>query len=197
MSAKINIQPYEVWQYYNSHKKDCGTTQFELASNDEYGVKIYLSENDNGVGCIFVEADDCEIYKEVIVSETDASRTASKIYDEYLTNQFVNTVSSELDTYDDELAEEEVELRIDAREEEIDQAVALFIEEVCPGTADADMTGELLNDVKEHFLEYLYLKHGLDIYRPMMLEDDDGEVFFEEYPYGSMEIESADNPLYK
>ena len=52
---------------------------------------------------------------------------------------------------------------------------------------------DVIEDCKEHFLEYMYRKHHLDIYRPMELEDDDG-VFFKEYPYEY--IEFSDAPLY-
>ena len=51
----------------------------------------------------------------------------------------------------------------------------------------------MVEDVKEHLLEYFYRKHGLSVYRPMELEDDEG-VFIEDYPYECMEFDP--NPMY-
>jgi hypothetical protein len=40
-------------------------------------------------------------------------------------------------------------------------------------------------------------KWGLMIRRPMFLEDEAGEEFFEEFPYDCIEFEDEDNPIYK
>ena len=85
------------------------------------------------------------------------------------------------------------------REEELDSLIWDFVMGVFGGDTytDFDCTGEVLDDLKDHFLEYMYRKHGFDIYRPMVLEDEDGTEFFEEYPYEHMVFDDEDNPMYK
>ena len=56
---------------------------------------------------------------------------------------------------------------------------------------------EVYDDLKEHFLEYMARKWGLVIHRPMFLEDENGEEFYEDYPYDCIEFEDEDNPIYK
>lgn len=104
-----------------------------------------------------------------------------------------NTVYVEDDSeeeYDDE------QMLIDEREEEIDSAVREFVN-IVSDTGCYNLTDEAMDDLKEHFLEYMYRKWGIGIYRPMYLEDaDTGEDYFTEYPYDDMVFED-DNPIYK
>ena len=88
---------------------------------------------------------------------------------------------------------------IEEREMELDIAVSEFISAVLGGDAylDSEDYDDIIEDCKDHFLEYLARKHGLDIFRPMVLEDEDGEDFYEEYPYECMEFDDEDNPIYQ
>ena len=87
------------------------------------------------------------------------------------------------------------------RELELDDAFTMLLDTLIEEDlglffgAEAD---EILEDIKDHTLEYLYRKHGISVRRPMVLEDEEtNEDFFEEYPYDSMVFEDEDNPLYK
>ena len=33
------------------------------------------------------------------------------------------------------------------------------------------------------------MEHGISVFRPMMLEDEDGEEFYDEYPYDLLTFE--------
>lgn len=61
----------------------------------------------------------------------------------------------------------------------------------------ADESFEIAEDVLDHMCEYLYRKYGISARRPMILEDENGEEFFEEYPYECMEFDDPDNPVYE
>lgn len=197
MAAQIILQPSEVWDYYLKHKNELTSTVFEIASNDEYGVTVYLSESNNKLGTILVEADDVTVYKEVIVSRDDACKTVLKIYDEYLSSEFINDEVSQCEKQDVENTDYHSEDVILAREEELNEAVGVFIDCVCPGIFDAGITDDRIEDIKDHFLDYLYLKHGIEPYRPMILEDENGITSYEDYPYDSLEIEDSENPIYQ
>lgn len=197
MAQKIILQPDEVWDYFVEHEEECDQCMFEIASCSEYGTTVYLSRSSTGVGCISVEADDQEIYNEGIIDAEDAKKVVQKVYDDYLTDKVIEILSDFEPQGDDTLQDQEDE--IEMREEELDNLVWDFVTGVLGGDTyvDFDYAGEVFDDLKDHFLEYMYRKHGLDIYRPMVLEDEDGTEFFEEYPYEHMVFDDEDNPIYK
>ena len=42
---------------------------------------------------------------------------------------------------------------------------------------------EFVNEVTDHVLEYLAVEQGIEIYRPTIFEDDNGEPMMTEFPY--------------
>lgn len=205
MAQKIILQPDEVWDYFVEHEEECDQCMFEIASCSEYGTTVYLSRSFKGVGCISVEADDQEIYNEEIIDAEDAQKVVQKVYDDYLTDKVIEILSDFEPQENDTLQDQEDE--IEMREGELDNLIWDFVIGVLGGEtnpddfsecfAEFDYTGEILDDLKDHFLEYMYRKHGFNIYRPMVLEDEDGTEFFEEFPYEYMEFDDEDNPMYK
>lgn len=197
MAQKIILQPDEVWDYFVEHEEEYDKYMFEIASCSEYGTAVYLSRSSKGVGCITVEADDQEVYNEEVIDAEDTKKTVQKVYDDYLTDKVIEILSDFEPQEGDTLQDQEDEIAM--REEELDNLIWDFVMGVFGGEtyADFDCTGEVLDDLKDHFLEYMYRKHGFDIYRPMVLEDEDGTEFFEEYPYEHMEFDDEDNPMYK
>lgn len=197
MAQKIILKPDEVWDYFVEHEEECDKCMFEIASCSEYGTTVYLSRSSKGVGCITVEADYQEVYNEEIIDSEDTKKTVQKVYDDYLTDKVIEILSDIESQENDTRQEQENEIAM--REEELDNLIWDFVMGVFGGEtyADFDCTGEVLDDLKDHFLEYMYRKHGFDIYRPMVLEDEDGTEFFEEYPYEHMEFDDEDNPMYK
>lgn len=196
MAQKIILQPDEVWDYFVEHEEECDESMFEIASCSEYGTAVYLSRSSKGIGCISVEADDQEVYNEEVIDAEDTKKTVQKVYDDYLTDKVIEILSDFEPQEDDTLQDQEDEIAM--REEELDNLIWDFVTGVCGETyADFDCTVEVFDDLKDHFLEYMYRKHGFDIYRPMVLEDEDGTEFFEEYPYEHMVFDDEDNPMYK
>lgn len=197
MAQKIILQPDEVWGYFVEHEEECDECMFEIASCSEYGTAVYLSRSSKGIGCITVEADDQEVYNEEVIDAEDTKKTVQKVYDDYLTDKVIEILSDFEPQEDDTLQDQEDEIAM--REEELDSLIWDFVMGVFGGEtyADFDCTGEVLDDLKDHFLEYMYRKHGFDIYRPMVLEDEDGTEFFEEYPYEHMVFDDEDNPMYE
>lgn len=194
--STILIEATDLWDYYEEHQKELTASMHEVASCFDYGVKIYLTA-DEGKPQIVVEADEEEVYRENVMGKVDCQNTAEKIYDDYLTSKALEMlclddriVMSEEDEWDDAIQE---------REEELDAAVYQFYTDVLGGSPyyDGEDMDEMLDDLKDHFLEYMARKWGIDVYRPMMLEDEDGNDFYEEYPYECMIFEDEDNPIYQ
>lgn len=192
----IIVSPEHVWERFLESKSTS-----EIASNPAIGVNIYVS-SDNDLPRIIVTSDDTEIHSELIRSEEECEDTVRDIYDSYLTNAIYNLLSSLFDEEDDEPSDEpddEFDLYasiIEDSEETLDDAVRDFVIATSV-TPVGVITDEIIQDLKEHFLEYMARKHDLSIHRPMILEDEDGSDVFEEYPYECMEFEDDDNPIYK
>lgn len=197
MSEQITVTPSEVWNYYYAHKQDLKTHMHLIASNEDYGVEIYITDENNDP-CIVVTADDRQVFSDTAITLKDCGDLATKVYDDYLTDKALDILTTPAEQ-EEELTEEEA---INLRESEIDCAVYNFLTEVLEGYVDLDSrhTDEICDDLKEHFLEYMYRKHDLPIRRPMyLIFDEDGKEVeeFVEFPYEEMEFEDEDNPIYK
>lgn len=197
---RIDVEPSEIWEYSLDHEDELLTTQHLMAKNDDYGTEIWLTMV-SGSPELIVECDGSEIYREDIFNERDAKKTAERLYDEYLSIKAIETMIDAEDNtvYVEDDPEEEYDdeqMLINEREEEIDAAVRDLVN-IVSDTGCYNLTDEAVDNLKEHFLEYMYRKWGISIYRPMYLEDDDtGEDYFTEYPYDDMVFED-DNPIYK
>ncbi len=197
MAQHIIVQASEVWGLFQREREALATHQRKIGENPEFGAEVFLEESD-GKPNIVAYLDDEEVYSELCVSESDCKTTVQKFYDEYLTEKVLNRYFGEDE--EDDYTHFEEQSEIDDREAELDMAVEDFLSIALDGfNLDdvVDMSDEICEDIKEHFLEYLARKWSLPIRRPMYLEDEDGEEFFEEYPYECMEFEDEDNPIYK
>lgn len=181
----IIIEASEVWDYCEENNSELIGAYFLVAENQEYGMQVWVT-TENDFPEIIVEADNDEVYRKKITDREDAEKTANEVYEDYLSIRVVETMS---DTDDNE------EL-IEERENELNAAVMDFV------SAAADsycypMEDEMVEELKEHFLEYMYRKYGIEIRRPMHLEDvDTGEEYFTEYPYEDMVFDN-DSPEIK
>ena len=211
MAAIIHYEADTVWSFFQKEKEKLRSAMKEIAENPEYDVVIYITEEDRGTLMFpnfVVLMDGSVLYEEAAVNENDCEQTCKKIYYEYLTEErLINKVieadmgESNGNTFDEEEEEEDQEAEIEERESDLNDAVKNFIADVLCDPLSSfvgkDEAEEIYEDFKEHALEYLARKWELSIYRPMILEDEDGEEFFEEYPYDVMEYDDPWNPLYK
>ena len=183
---KIMISASDVWDYFQKHKDDLQNTEHIIADNEEYGISISLS-SENGLPCIIVTADGYQYAEERAVSATDCKETVKMLYDYYLTGKFATGEEPEGIDQNDMISE---------RETELDEAIMLFLDTAIEADVAeffGEETDEIVEDVKDHILEYLYKKHNISVRRPMILEDiETKEDFFEEYPYNSMVFEDED-----
>lgn len=196
-SSNILIEASEVWDYFNKNKSDLLNSMHMIAECEEYGIEIYVTEK-KGFPEFIVNADDVEVYCENAVNSKDCETTANHIYEDYLTEKAISKLL-ESETDIEKISEEELrEMEIEQREDEIDMAIWDALSIILDnGTYCLAETNEICEDVKEHLLEYLYRKWGLEIYRPMVIEFNDGSEEYKEYPYEYLEFEHKDNPIYK
>lgn len=191
----IMIDSSELWDYCEENEDTLLTAQHMIAENPDYGMSVWIT-CESGSPEIIVESDDIEIYREEILNENDAKRTADRIYEEYLSIKAIETVTEAEDDgtvyVDDE--DEDNQVLINEREDDLDAAVMEFVN-IVSDTGCYNIKDEVLDDLKEHFLEYMHKTWGIGIYRPMYLEDvDTGEEYFTEYPYEDMVFDDEDDP---
>ncbi len=193
---EIIIEPYELWDYLEEQDKtgQLDNVIYDIAHNEEFGTTVYVTKGCNGKFCISVEADDVEIYSDDICNREEAEKICKQVYDDYLTDRVIEII---MEMQEESQLEQEDEIEL--REEELSELTLQFIMDILGGDTYFDGIGldKIVDDCKEHFLEYLSRKHELSIYRPMILEDENGDDFFEEYPYECMIFEDEDNPIYQ
>ncbi len=182
----IYTEPQDVWikfmsLIYASQEED---PLCIIAEDEAIGVEIYAS-SDEKTGFpkpkITVLEDGEEVFAETCMTYQDCTDTVQYTFDIYLGKESV--VSG------DEYEEFERDEMIANRESDLDDAVYqmldVFLENSENGVVIPDF---LIDDVKEHICEYLARQKAIDIWRPMYLEDEDGE-FFEEFPYDCLVFE--------
>ena len=176
---KIYLEPEEIWDFFTDNY---GNYTFKLiAENQEYGVEIYLDFYDDcEYPAIRVDIDDDEPVNEYVKDEAECIELVKDVYDVYLDPD----VSELLDGLRE--VEEDFESIIEEREEELDNLVTDFVIDVTNEYCDDEGFSDIINDLKEHFLAYMYKKHNLNPFRPMIIKDESGEKVFKEYPYESI-----------
>lgn len=164
---KIYVEPEEAWEYYIDNTPDLREGLHILAEDEEKGISVGLTVDEYDCPDFLVTVNGEEEYEEYAISESDTRKTLSKIYQEYFPGTEVET--------DEEEDEDEVN-----REEEIEDALDIFLSEI----SDDPVTPDEFGEIKEHILAFLAKKIGLRIYRPMVIKDDkDGKEYEVDYPY--------------
>lgn len=179
---KIIVQPGDVWAFFNTDCKD-GKSHV-IATNDEFGVSITLYEDEDKSPVFNVMCDDIVVDTEFALNERDCLETVRRIYSAYLTSAVFETLDAENESFDEAVAEYEMQQELIAeREDELDFVFEDFLNAIAPGYHPDN---EELEAIKDAVLVILARDFDYQIYRPMFLEDEDGVDFFEEYPYECM-----------
>lgn len=191
MSRGVVFKPDEVWDYFVDNCEDMVIQGEEhmVAESDEY--KIYVTSSDNcTTGILRVYDTDEDLVYEDLFGEVECEEIIKNAYQEFIECK---------ETKEDEksLFEEHRDEILDS-EDNLTDAVTYFIHEAVSATVpkcrlstikdDLGITDEEIEETKNHFLEYLYIKFGIDLYRPMIVQFDDGEKFFR-YPYSHLDLD--------
>lgn len=190
--AEIKVQPSEIWDFFCKNKQRLLNDCEIVAESNDFDVVIYLTCVKDRP-CLMIESSNVESAEFTMSPQgDDCEIVAEEIYDTYLTDKIISVMEDESGGFfsDDDISSETL------REEELSCAVLHFIEDVVGDDPILyeDLLDDVVEDCKEHFLEYLYREHDISVYRPMELEDEDG-VFQEDYPYECMEFDP--NPIYE
>lgn len=178
----IILEPSEVWDYFQRNAGKLQSSYHLIASNDEYGAEIYISADSYGEAQIIAELDGDRMETTVVSNAEECEKVCHSVYDDYLTPSAVSTATQ---TEDEGIDREDGEFYIEKREQELDDATYDFLMVALDGEYQEDMD-TIIETAKERFLEFIAREMKLPVFRPMYLEDEDGEEFFSEYPYECM-----------
>lgn len=189
----IILQPYECWDYAMENEDELLTENHIIATEYDYGVEILISVHDH-LPAFEVYADDDLIYSTFAFNKDDCMDVVEELYNDYL-DDFLSTVTLSQFKNEEEQIDEEREA-IETQESAIDLAVEDFLNVICEGFDSMLFTDVQLENIKDHFCEYVARKFNVKVYRPMYLTDSHGDDFYVDYPYGNMIFEDEGNPIY-
>lgn len=188
--TNVMIAPSEVWEYFQEHKDELKTEMHKIAESSHSSWEVWISNEDDGLRIVVTDMDDDIIDEGWATSESECKEVVGDIYTCYISyfEDDEDTAGSEDSYINQEIIAE--------REDEIDVLFRNMLFDLLDKSVAEDVIEEIADDVKEHTLEYIARRHGLPIYRPMYLEDEDGDDFYSEYPYEEMIFEDF-NPIYE
>lgn len=212
MPAIISTPPNMVFELYQALERN-GDRE-EIARNDAYSVVIFISREFDSPEFV-VELDNDPIYSESINDdereippEVWCEERATKLFTLCL-SYTVFELLEDGPSYGDEEYEpvysnddetSELEDMMYDREEELDDHLEGLLDIVTRYSGRCLSSKEernIIDDSKDKLLEYLARKYQINIWRPMYLRDENGEVFMEEYPYGHLIFDEKVDDIFK
>jgi len=210
----IHIQPVELWTYYEENRLRLYDELVEIASNEDTKTSVYVTDEDNHP-YLYVYRDDKKIFESKCWTQYVAERNLREIYASYLAplkivggsaakeeeTEVPDDEDEDVDTppFDDlaAMTEEEWGTYCDEREDVIHDAVLSLIDILTEDeTSSLELSSEdddSFNTVVDKIVEYLAIKCGFRVRRPMEVVDDDtGLLVRTDYPYEEYDFGEGD-----
>ena len=213
----IHIQPVELWTYYEEERLRLLNELVEIASHEDTNTSVYVTDED-GFLYLYVYRDDKKIFESKCYSQYMAERNLREIYASYLTplkvvsgGDAAKEEEAEIPDDDDEdadtppfddlaaMTDEEWGTYCDEREDVIHGAVLSLIDILTEDeTSSLELSSEdddSFDTVVDKIVEYLAIKCGFRIRRPMeVVDEDSGELVRSDYPYEDYDFGEGDLP---
>ena len=221
MEPVIHIRPAEGWGYFVMNKTRLSEELVEIASNEATNTSVYMTE-ENGNPYLYVYRDDKKIFQSECTTIYETERNLRVVFATYITDLEVvgssnddeddseeaedNTSVAEADDDDDTppansdldaMSEKEFQSYINEREDVIFNAVSDLIAVLTEDSVSAlefdPSDDDCVDNIVNHIVEYLAIKCGFRIRRPMtIIEDDTGFEVRTEYPYEEYEFSESE-----
>lgn len=221
MEPVIHIRPAEGWGYFVRNKTRLSEELVEIASNEATNTSVYMTE-ENGNPYLYVYRDDKKIFQSECTTIYETERNLRVVFATYITDLEVvgssnddeddseeaedNTSVAEADDDDDTppansdldaMSEKEFQSYINEREDVIFNAVSDLIAVLTEDSVSAlefdPSDDDCVDNIVNHIVEYLAIKCGFRIRRPMtIIEDDTGFEVRTEYPYEEYEFSESE-----
>lgn len=222
MEPVIHIRPAEGWGYFVRNKTRLSEELVEIASNEATNTSVYMTE-ENGNPYLYVYRDDKKIFQSECTTIYETERNLRVVFATYITDLEVvdsskddeddseevedNTSVAAADDDDDDtppansdldaMSEKEFQSYINEREDVIFNAVSDLIAVLTEDSVSAlefdPSDDDCVDNIVNHIVEYLAIKCGFRIRRPMtIIEDDTGFEVRTEYPYEEYEFSESE-----
>jgi len=195
MGVKIYVAAEDVWSFFQGNTARLKKEMVAIAENEDTEYAVYLTEDKGYPSFSVCKGDSKPEYQEGAISEHDCTETAKRCYVRYLCPVVVNNEkgfpksSFEEPDEPEGLTEQDKQDNVYVREDELRFAMCDFLKvalnlDCDPVEIMSDCGAPLVDDVLDAILEYIGIEHGLEVYRPMFLIDEDsGDEVYTEYPY--------------
>ncbi|MCD8376441.1 MAG: hypothetical protein LUD69_05810 [Oscillospiraceae bacterium] len=195
MEAKILVEPSKVWRFYLDELEKTDQVDETLAENSDYGFEIVIVGR-SPIGATVEVVADGIVSRTESVDAFDCYEVVEGLYETYMSKDVSGILAEEdekeqagnFDGPDSMIKKLD---EIDQREEELDFAIYEMLEIFMPDiSCDIDGYGtDVYGQLKDLICEWLYKEHGISVYRPMFLVDEDGVESYEEYPYEELYLD--------
>lgn len=195
MGSNVFFSASSVWDYAFMVPPN---TEVCIARNSDFGVEIMFSRSskDSKSICITVYVDDQEEEMREVSSSKECQEEVDNLCDFYLTGMFALGDDSASEAAYDDIS---MDCIVEERENELDDALMAFLESTLSEDdftkfIEDNLFDDTFEEIKDDFLIYLAFKRGFKIYRPTVLNRDNGEEYLELFPYSEMESKDFEPP---
>ena len=197
---KIVYDPSEIYEVFQEEKLDIANHRLLVAENDYFQIFLdcMASKSLEYIGMMVIESEGYIIEEDFFEDEKECNDIFEKAYINYILTETVVEKAEEEENVNDTIYDKDGKLNIayvdeiEQREGDLTLAVINFIDAISDTQMSYALTDEEVEEIKDHFIEYLYRKFGLSIFRPMEIVMDNGDEVYEEYPYPKLRFE---NPI--
>ena len=197
---KIVYDPSEIYEVFQEEKLDIANHRLLVAENDDFQIFLdcMASKSLEYIGMMVIESEGYIIEEDFFDDEKECNSIFEKAFINYIFTAETTDVVDKKDETNDTVYDKDGKLdifyvdEIEQREGDLNLAVINFIDAISDTQMSYALTDEEVDEIKDHFIEYLYRKFGLSIYRPMEIVMDNGDEVYEEYPYPKLRFE---NPI--
>ena len=199
--VKVYIATGKIWDHYWKNIAAMFNNEHLVAENKDTGVSLYLTRENALPNLIIYDKDNQpRIYRE-IHSREECNAAAVNMITMYLVGvikeekpKVISLPAPDTDGQNDPEPDKDEEEQnildtIYEREDELLKAVGdmlavVLLEDDYTAVVEG-YTEKFIGTVVDDLLQYLYDDHGISVYRPTLIEDEDGGPdILAEYPYG-------------
>lgn len=180
MSLVKYVDPQNsIWDLFCENRDRLSKELVLIAEDDELGLEVCVTEENGAL--LFVVLDGGQIeFKGSRYDRTSSEATLQFIYDSFFKSSKTESeeVNVSRDDYEDKIYEREDELYLAAAD-----FLSVLLCKDDPFEVQ-DLHGEeFIDEFVDYICEYLRNECGISVYRPVIIDLDDGTEEFEDYPY--------------
>lgn len=188
MGVQIHVPADQIWEFYKENEERLKSEFVLVAENTDTDYAVYLTDEKDDPVLAAAKTDGEVERKETCHDADSCEETAWIMYHSYL---FPITVakseSNDNGKSDDTSDRSDIDDMIYERHDELILAASDFLDTVLQldGTEESSLSvcgSDMIEDLLEGMLESLS-ENGVPVYRPMFVEDEDGNEVFVEFPY--------------